>query len=154
MFKKIASLMVITMFLAYGVACFAAPTVKETKAMDMIKKAQDFIKANGKTKAFAEFNNPKGSFVDGEFYIFAIDFNGNTLAHGGNAKLVGANLMTLKDPNGTLFMKAMIDKVKASKKGWVDYMWSHPESKKIQEKTTYVEQIGSEESLLGCGFYK
>ena len=37
----------------------------------------------------------------GEFHIYACDFNGTVIAHGGNATLVGQNLLWMTDPKGT-----------------------------------------------------
>jgi hypothetical protein len=75
----------------------------------MVKKAKAFIKANGQEKAFAEFSNPKGQFVDRDIYIFVFDKKGNTLAHGGNSKLIGKNLYDLKDVDGLYSTRALLE---------------------------------------------
>ena len=54
-----------------------------------VDSAAAYVKANGKEKAIAEFNNPNGSFVKGELYIYAYDFNGTTLAHPISPEAVG-----------------------------------------------------------------
>lgn len=54
-----------------------------------VNEAADYAKTQGKTKALAEFNNPNGSFVRGELYVYAYDFNGTTLAHPVNPEAVG-----------------------------------------------------------------
>ena len=54
-----------------------------------VDSAAAYVKANGKEKALAEFNNPNGSFVKGELYIYAYDFNGTTLAHPISPEAVG-----------------------------------------------------------------
>jgi signal transduction histidine kinase len=77
---------------------FAGGTANEAKAL--VDKAATYVKTEGKEKAFAEFSNPSGKFVDRDLYIFIVDFNGLTLAHGGNAKLVGKNMLELKDADG------------------------------------------------------
>jgi methyl-accepting chemotaxis protein len=56
----------------------------------------------------AEFNNPSGKFINKDLYIFVVDFNGITLANGGNAKLAGKNMSGLQDANGKFFIKDMI----------------------------------------------
>ncbi len=53
-----------------GFALAADGTPAEAKAL--VKKAIDYMKANGKDKAFAEFSNPKGKFVDRDLYIFSL----------------------------------------------------------------------------------
>ncbi|MBI5441029.1 MAG: histidine kinase, partial [Deltaproteobacteria bacterium] len=48
-----------------------------------------------------QVNKKDGKFVRGELYVFALQFDGTTLANGGNPKMVGKNLfeMNLKDAN-------------------------------------------------------
>jgi cytochrome c len=123
------------------------------EASALVKQAAEFYKANGKEKAFAAFSDAKGQFVKGELYIFVVDFNGLTVAHGGNAKLIGKNMKDLNDADGKPFIQAMIDKAKAGG-GWVDYKWTNPATRKIQDKTTYVLPLEGGDAFLGCGIYK
>jgi cytochrome c len=129
---------------------YAAGTAADAKAL--VEKAVAFYKANGKDKAVAAFNDPKGEFVKGDLYIFMMDGNCNTLAHGANAKLVGKNVAELKDADGKLFMKEMAAMAKKGG-GWVDYKWSNPQTKKIQAKSSYVMPLG-DGFFVGCGIYK
>ena len=70
------------------------------QVVDFVNEAIRYAKANGRDKAVAEFNNPKGKFVRGELYIYAYDWNGVALANGGNPALAGQNLINMTDPNG------------------------------------------------------
>ena len=54
------------------------------EAKQLAAKAMAFYKANGKEKAIAEFNNPKGQFVKGDLYVVVQGFDGVLLANGGN----------------------------------------------------------------------
>jgi signal transduction histidine kinase len=132
----------------------SAATEKGTanEATALVKRAVDYMKANGKEKAFAEFNNPKGQFIDRDLYIFVFDLNGKTLAHGTNPKLLDKNLVDLKDADGKLFIKEFIDVANAKGKGWIDYKWPNPLTKTIEPKSTYIEKAG--DVLVGCGIYK
>jgi cytochrome c len=132
------------------VASAAGATADE--AMALVKKASAFLKANGKEKALAEFNNPKGQFVDRDLYIFAIDSNGMTVANGSNAKLVGQNTINLKDQNDKYFIKEFLKLGDTAGKGWVDYRWVNPVSKNMETKSTYIEK--TEGLIIGCGIYK
>ena len=128
----------------------AGGTANEAKVL--VEKAAVYIKAEGKEKAFAEFSNPSGKFVDRDLYIFIVDFNGLTLAHGGNAKLVGKNMLELKDADGEFFIKKSIEVAKTKGNGWVDYKWVNPVSKQIEPKSTYIQK--GDDYFLGCGIYK
>ncbi len=130
----------------------AGDTGSPAEAMAMVKKAGEYLKANGKEKAFAEFSNPKGSFKDRDLYIMVYDMNGVNRAHGANPKLIGKDLIELKDADGTYIVKSFVETAKGKGKGWVDYKWPNPVSKAIESKSTYVEK--HDDVLIGAGIYK
>ena len=74
------------------------------------------------------------------------------VAHGGNAKMVGKDLIDLKDPDGTEFVKERITIAKTKGSGWQNYKWNNPVTNKIEAKTAYVEKLG--DLIVGCGAYK
>jgi cytochrome c len=133
----------------FSAAAFAAPHTK-ADAQALVQKASAFIKANGREKALAEFNNPQGQFTKGDLYVFAYDLTGVSLANA-NIKLVGKNLIELKDSDGKPLVRGLIDTA-AKGKGWFEYKWNNPATKTIQHKVTYVERIG-DDWLIGCGVY-
>lgn len=122
------------------------------EALALARKAVAHYKAVGKDKAFADFNNKTGGFVDRDLYVFVFDAKGMVLSHGANEKLIGRDLMQLKDADGKVFVKDMMDVAKAQGKGWVDYKWPNPVTKQIEAKSTYVEK--SEDVVFGVGIYK
>ncbi len=125
------------------------------EAVAMVKKAGEFLKKNGRDKALAEFNNPKGQFVQKDLYIFAFGANGDgvELANGANAKLVGKNVREMKDADGKYLIKDILALgMGADGKGWVDYKWPNPATGQIDGKRTYVERV--DDVIVGCGVYK
>ena len=111
-----------------------------------------YIKANGTDKAYDEFTNGK-SFKDRDLYIIVYDLDGKNLAQGANPKLVGKNLIALKDPDGKPLIKMFVDLAKDKGKGWVEnYKFLNPVSQKIESKSMYLERDG--DTLVGCGIYK
>ncbi|CAN7625753.1 cache domain-containing protein [Duganella sp. LjRoot269] len=125
------------------------------EAVAMVKKAGEFLKKNGKEKAFAEFNNPKGQFIHKDLYIFAFGANGDgvELANGANIKLVGKNVKEMKDADGKYLIKDILALGTAAEgKGWVDYKWPNPVTGQIDGKRTYVERV--DDVIIGCGVYK
>lgn len=131
---------------------FAAEKGTAKEARQMVEKGIAFIKANGKEKAFAEFNNPKGKFLNKDLYLFALDFNGITLAQGGNPKLVGKNMINVRDADQKYFIKDMITLAKSKGRGWLNYKWTNPVTKKVEAKSTYIQKYG--DFFIGCGIYK
>jgi len=122
------------------------------EAMELVRKAAQYLKTNGKDRAFKEFNNPRGMFTKGELYIFCNDMNGVTLAHGQNVKLIGKNVYDLKDVEGKSFIREMTELARTRGSGWVDYKWMNPETKDVLAKSTYCTRL--EDVVLGCGIYK
>jgi hypothetical protein len=133
-----------------SVALAADGTPAEAKAL--VKKAIDYMKANGKDKAFAEFSDPKGKFVDRDLYIFVYDMDGKCVAHGFNQKMIGKDLKEMKDPDGKFYVKDRIEIVKTKGSGWQDYKFTNPTTKKLENKTAYIEKV--ENVIVGCGAYK
>lgn len=125
-------------------------TAREARAM--VDKAVAYYKANGQARAFAEFNNPSGKFVDRDLYIWVGTMRAKVLAHGANAKLIGKELYSLKDTDGKQFMKEIVVTAREKGSGWVDYKWTNPVSKKIEQKSVYLEKVGN--LIFVCGFYK
>ncbi|PHV04862.1 histidine kinase [Janthinobacterium sp. BJB412] len=146
----LVALMALT--LSQGAQAEERATAAEATAL--VKKAVAYIKANGKDKAFAEFSNPKGQFVDRSLYIFVYDLKGTSMAIGnGNAgKMVGKNLLDMRDAEGTYLIQGLIEVAKTKGSGWFDYKWPNPVSKAIEGKSSYVEKI--DDLVVGCGIYK
>jgi len=125
----------------------------EADAVAMVKKAVTFVKANGKEKAYAEFNNPSGQFVKNDLYVMCYDMSGNNKCHGSNPKLIGKNLLEIKDADGKFIVKGFIAIAsQGNGKGWLDYKWPNATTKAVEAKSTYVEKV--DDILVGVGIYK
>jgi len=125
-------------------------TAAEAEAM--VKKAIAFMKANGREKGFAEINNPKGRFVDRDLYVTVYDRNGKCLAHGANQKMVGKDLIELKDPDGKAFVKERTELAKTKESFWQEYKFIDPLTRQIEPKSMYLETMG--DIIVGCGIYR
>ena len=147
--KRIVAAFIIA--LALLGSAFAA-TPEQAKAM--VDKALAHVKAVGPEKAYVDFNTPGNQFFDGELYIFAYDMQGKNLALGGNPKMTGRELIDMKSADGKPLIRDLIEIIKTKGSGWYDYKWANPETKKIQDKTSYIVKIPGTEAFLGCGIYK
>jgi len=133
-----------------GVAGAGDQGTKE-EAVAMVKKAVEYIKANGNEKAFAEITNPKGQFVDRDLYVVVYDMSAKCLAHGQKANMVGKELIDFKDADGKEFYKERIELMKKQSTAWQDYKFMNPVSKQIEPKSMYLERTG--DLIVGCGVY-
>ncbi|SFU27333.1 cache domain-containing protein [Pseudoduganella namucuonensis] len=143
---------VFLMCLSFAPGAMAAERGTPEEAVALVQKAVAYLKANGKEKAYAEFNNPNGQFKDRDLYIFVIDMTGLEWANGANQKIVGKNVLDLKDAEGKTMVKSFIELAKGKGKGWVDYKWPNPIQKTVESKSTYLEKY--EDVLVASGIYK
>lgn len=152
--KLIVLASMIVFLLTVGLAGQAGAGDQGTKdeAMAMVKKAIEYIKANGNDKAFEEISNPKGMFVDRDLYVVVYDMNAKCLAHGQKKSMVGKELLDFKDTDGKEFMKERVELMKKQNSAWQDYKFMNPVSKQIDPKTMYLERTG--DLIVGCGVYK
>ena len=151
--KQLVCLTVLAIFLMAGLST-AGERITSKDAETLVKKAVEYYKANGKDKALPEFNNPKGKFadLDNGLFLFVYDFNGKCVAQGANPVMVGKVLIDLKDPDGKMVIKDLIEIAKTKGKGWYEYKWPNPATKNIEIKVSYVE--GHDNLMIGCGYYK
>ncbi len=153
--KKMLIVFCVSMCLAMGwpvVHAGAAEEGTKEEAVAMVKKAIEYIKANGNEKSFDEINNLKGQFVDRDLYVVVYDMNGKCLAHGQKKSMVGKDLIDLKDTDGKEYMKERVELMKKQNTAWQDYKFMNPVSKQIEPKSMYLERFG--ELIVGCGIYK
>ena len=124
-------------------------TLPEAKAL--VAKAREYIRKNGREKAFAEINKRDGQFVDRDMYIYVYDKSLKNLAHGGNSKLIGKDLHDLRDPDGKYVNQGLLD-VAQKGGGTYTFKFFNPASGKIEEKIGYAEMEG--DIMVGSGVYK
>ena len=121
-------------------------TTEEAQAM--AENAAALFHAEGADAAFAAFNGGP-DFLDRDLYVFAIATDGSVVAHGSNQNLLGRNVLELRDPSGREFIREF---VAVEDTAWVDYQWQNPETGAVEDKTSYVINLG--EYVLGVGVYR
>ncbi len=58
------------------------------------------------------------------------------LAHGANSKMIGKDLIDLKDSDGKAFVRERLEMAKTKGKGWQDFKFTNPVTKRIEPKAT------------------
>jgi cytochrome c len=133
-------------------AATAAPSYASVaEAEAMVKKAVVFFKKNGKDKAVAEFQKNPGPFIDRDLYVTVYDLEGNALSHI-NPKMVGKNMMDLRDPSGKYHIKERIESARKDNSGWQDFSFFNPQTKKVEPKRMYWEK--HDNLVFAAGAYK
>lgn len=139
-------------FLGFSSASMAAERATKEEAVAMVKKAVAFYKANGKEKSFAAMSDQTGQFRDRELFMIVLDPKGNVLAHTAMKKMIGANIMELRDVNGVYIIKSFYKAVEKTGAGWSDeYIFMNPALQKMEPKLTYVEKF--DDILFASGYH-
>ncbi len=150
MFKFLTALLATSFLMAGFNPATASKVGTRDEAIAMVKSVQAAIAKDGADATLKAVTEKK--FVDRDLYPFIYKLDGTNVAHGANPALVGKNLIELKDQSGKFLIKELIAVASGPGSGWVDYYWPNPTTKKIEEKSSYVERAG--EYLIGVGVYK
>ena len=149
--KKILALIAT---LVVSLAVHAADDANRASPADaeaMVKKAIAYYKKNGREKSMAEFMKNPGPFVDRDLYVTVYDMQANDLAHI-NPKMVGKNMMDLRDADGKYHIKERMESAQKGTSGWQDFKFFNPVSKRIEPKRMYWEKYDN--LVFACGAYK
>ncbi len=132
-------------------SCLASDqTASWNEVMAFVDEAANFVNNNGLEKALEEFNNPTGSFVREDLYIFAYDFNGTCIAHPFNPELVGQT--GLLDINGVDVVGRELALAKRGS-GTMYIVFPNPAHDGNEElKQLYIENV-NDSLYLGSGLY-
>jgi cytochrome c len=144
---------IVTMVTALaGGGAWAAEHASAKEAEAMVKKGVAFIKASGKEKGYAEISSKQSKFKDRDLYLVVYGLDGKVWAHGANEKMIGYNMIDVKDIDGKEFVKERVELAKAKSNFWQDYKFVNPVSKKVEPKSMYCERL--EDTVVCGGIYK
>ena len=90
-------------------------------------------------------------FDDGAGYVFVYQYDGINLVLP-NKKLVGQNLIDMKDPSGQPLVKNLINIAKSGG-GEYSYYWPKPGNDEPVEKLSWAEAVPEWQWMLGTGVY-
>lgn len=129
----------------------AADVGTADEATAMLDKAVGHVGSAGSDQAYTDFSTKGNEWQDRDLYVFCFNKDGVVVAHGANEKLIGKNLINVKDADGKQFIGELIS-TGLGGGGWVDYRWPNPVSKKVEQKSSVVKQAGDD--ICGVGIYK
>jgi len=89
----------------------------------------------------------------GNEYFFITDMQAHVLMHAVSPQLVGKDMSDTKDANGKRLFVEMVETVRRSNSGFVDYLWPKPGSDQAQPKLSYVGGFGPWGWVVGTGVY-
>lgn len=125
---------------------------KAGRAAELRDAAVAFLKRNGPQQAFAAFNDPKGSFVNGPYYVFVVGPDGTMLANGGSQFVVpGQNALELRDAAGKPMIKDLLAAAAKTPVGANEYRWINPETLQVEVKVGLYSKVDN--NVLSVGYY-
>lgn len=144
------TLLLLSLFNAHVIAADGGATKADAEAM--VKKGVAAIKSEGKEKAYEEISTKGGKFSFQDLYLVVYGLDGMVYAHGANKKMVGKNLIDLKDIDGKAFVKERVEMAKTHNSFWQKYKFTNPENKKIEPKLMYCEKLN--DTVVCGGIYE
>ena len=157
--SRVFSIAIAALVVAFGASHATAQDRNASKgtaveATTMVQKAIAHIRKVGREKSFADFDNKAGPFTDRDLYVVVYDMKGKVLAHGANDKMIGKEVIELRDSDGKYFVKERVEMMSkgANAKGWQDYKFMNPVSRQIEPKSMYLRR--HEDLIVGAGIYK
>jgi len=121
-------------------------------ATALLDRAVDYLQKNGPEKSFAKFNESRGSFVHGPYYVFVVGLDGTMLANGGSQLgFVGKNEIDLRDAAGKPLIRDLLEQAKNSATGTIEYRWLNRVSNHVESKFSQYHKVGNH--IICVGYY-
>ena len=105
--------------------------------------------------AFAQFRIEGSKWFHDDVYVFVWSMGGIRYVYPPDQTGEKQNMTNLKDKNGKLIGKKIIDTAKAGE-GWVFYTWNKTGSDVPSQKSTFIKKAVDHDGvayLVGCGLY-
>ena len=107
--------------------------------------------------AFPKFSGKNSPFIYEGTYIWIHTLaESKMLVHPIKYKMVGNELVSLKDTKGKRFFVVMNDLVREKGEGWVEYYWPKPGTQEVTHKVSFVKKCKMSdgvEVVVGSGLY-
>ncbi|KAF1068472.1 MAG: hypothetical protein GAK45_01359 [Pseudomonas citronellolis] len=135
-------------FLAVG---YYLPRADSRQAEAMLAKTAKDVAADPEG-TFRRINALDKAFIEDDLYAFVVDMDSKRfVAHGYNARMIGTDFASLKDPAGNAIGHAMLALAQSKGEGQFDYQWRNPVTNKVETKHALLKKTGH--YLVAVGYY-
>ncbi|KKP35074.1 MAG: hypothetical protein UR26_C0009G0007 [candidate division TM6 bacterium GW2011_GWF2_32_72] len=140
----------------YAIGSGFYPLSKKDATVSLVRNAvetfNNVMKSGGSTQAvFSEFSYSLGRFINGDLYLFALDFKGKIVAQGDIPGIIGTSAIDYKDSAGRFINREIIEELQTKDIGiWTEYI------SKGAKKLTYAEKVIDRDGnkyFIACGYY-
>jgi signal transduction histidine kinase len=133
-----------------------APSEAAGHLIKLVTEAAAMIREKGEV-ALADFREPGSRWREGDDYIFVLDEGGTMLVHPDPA-VEGKNQIELKDVNGKLIVRGLLEAAGSADKpeGWYHYQWPVPGGILPRWKSAFVRRVQAPSGrnwVVGSGTY-
>lgn len=128
------------------------PRATAQQAEHLLSRA---VEALGKDpeSSISDINALSPRFREDDLYVFVIDLGtGRYVAHGYNARLLGVEFASVRDPDGKPVGEPILAVMKGRQEGGYDYRWKNPVTGKVEDKHALLRKAGN--YLVAVGYYK
>jgi cytochrome c len=124
---------------------------RTSRAVELRDAAVAFLKHNGSQKAFAAFNDPKGSFIYAPYYVFVLGTDGTMLANGGTQlPAAGQNALDMRDAAGKPLIRDLLALAAKTPDGAIEYRLLN-EHNNVELKAGLYTKVDN--YVLSIGYY-
>ncbi|MFD2632856.1 methyl-accepting chemotaxis protein [Idiomarina piscisalsi] len=100
------------------------------------------------------FNRLDDIRYEGAEYIFTLNRQGEMVQHPFTKSLVGKNVLSYEDPEGTRLFQEMVNKARSSEQGTVEYIWQKgSDTNNLVPKISRIRVFEPWNIILGTGQY-
>jgi hypothetical protein len=132
-------------------ASIKAPA-NESALASFVQSAEAHARDVGKYEAIKDFMDLNGSWVRGDVYIFAHDFNGTSLCLPFMPEEVGTDRSNIQNDKGVYINRDM-RAIALNGSGYYEYNWDNPLTNQSEPKVSYVMKV-DDTWYLGAGIYR
>lgn len=152
--KKILFTAIISIIVFSTAIGFAGKTATKDECVVKCHEAAALVSSKGLDAAIKAINDPKGSFVWKDSYVFLMDLNGKMLAHPMQPELLQQeHLLLMTDPMDKALFVHFVNLAKNVGHGWIEYMWPKPGKTSPSKKISYIYKVPSQDFFVGAGVY-
>ena len=151
MFSRLLRVLIV---LSCTLAAFPASAVERgtrEEAVALVKKAVALYRSAGPEQAQAAFNAPGGEFQPKDLFTVVIGLDGVMRQHARISAFNGKDVTRLRDADGKYFVEEQLKIAKGPGSGWIEFAFSNPTEKTIENKIMYLETVG--DVFIGVGYF-
>lgn len=151
--KRVVQILALLAFIGWGPVQSLAyaenfATIAEAEAM--LDRAAAYVAAHGTEDAAQVFMQEHGPFRDRDLYVSMFRADDGVRLANANPRLVGHSIATSIDADGYPYGKRVMDIVRSSGEGRVDYKILNPLTGTPMRKTSLIRRIGDVVLLVGA----